>query len=292
MALCKKPFKMNGSPLEFGCGQCMPCRVNKSSLWTNRLLLESLLHAGSTFATLTYSDEFLPKSGSVSRREMQLFIKRVIKHAGRPVRYYYVGEYGDESFRPHYHVILFGLDCYDPQTRNILEKSWTDKKTKKLKGFIDIGDVNPHTCAYTVGYVTKKMTKKGDPRLGGLAPEFAQPSLRPGIGADAMKCVARAMNIRTETGDVVTKLVIGKKEFFLGRYLSDKLRKEANVNIQEVKELNLFNFTSELFKLQKDYESFAKDPTKSWFQNKKEIKKQRLLNFDARTKLFKKGKKL
>ena len=44
----------------FGCGQCLPCRVNKRRLWTNRIMLESMCHDDNAFVTLTYNDDNIP----------------------------------------------------------------------------------------------------------------------------------------------------------------------------------------------------------------------------------------
>ena len=58
------------------------------------------MHESSQFITLTYAPENYPKNGSVSPREMQLFLKR-LRRLVEPVqlRYYLVGEYGDHTQR-------------------------------------------------------------------------------------------------------------------------------------------------------------------------------------------------
>lgn len=282
--LCKKPFRQNGSPIEFGCGQCLPCRVNKSRLWSTRIVLESLNYAYSSFITLTYNDENLPKDGSLSIRDYQLFLKKLRNYSGKKIRYYFVGEYG-ESGRAHYHAIIFNLDPYDPRTSDLVSKCWS-------KGFVQIGDVTPQSASYVCGYVVKKWTKKLDPRLNGRHPEFGRMSLKPGIGATAIRAISESMEVRTETGDVVTQLKIGNKVIPLGRYLTQKLREACNVNLEEVKAINLFNYSSELYRLQKLYEENQKEEKKTWYQHKKETKNQRLLNFENSQKLFKKEKKL
>lgn len=219
--LCKNPFVRGITP--FPCGQCMPCRLNRRRLWTHRLLLESRLHEYSSFWTLTYSDEHLPVDQSVSPRESQLWLKRLRSLSpDRQIRYYLVGEYGDETNRPHYHAALFGVHRSETEW---LEASWKF-------GHVYGGDLNQQSAAYIAGYVTKKMTDVDDPRLNGRHPEFARMSLRPGIGAGAMPVLADALNdsagaaLVASSGDVPMSLQHGRASLPLGRYLRRKLRDE------------------------------------------------------------------
>ena len=64
--------------------------------------------------TLTYDTKFLPPGGSVSLRDVQLFMKRLRK-AKEPskLRFFLGAEYGDENRRPHYHAILFNCGFSD-----------------------------------------------------------------------------------------------------------------------------------------------------------------------------------
>lgn len=171
--MCKKPFVKGISP--FPCGQCLPCRLNRRRLWTHRLLLEQHSHEFSSFATLTYSDDALPAGNTLVPKHTQDWLKRLRALLGpaRPLRYYLVGEYGDESQRPHYHAALFGLSHLEGE---LLRTSWGH-------GHIQLGTLTKESAQYIAGYVTKKMTAPDDPRLQGRHPEFARMSLRPGIGA-------------------------------------------------------------------------------------------------------------
>lgn len=218
--MCIQPIKRDGA--EFGCGRCMPCRINRQRLWTARLVLESLLHAESVFATLTYSKEGLPNPPQVLVEHGQLFV-RALRDAGYSFRYYFVGEYGDKRKRPHYHAILFGLGM---QHLPAIIKAWPH-------GYVKLGTCTPASCAYVAQYVTKKMTKAGDPRLGGLNPEFARMSLKPGLGADAMPryagLVVKENALLEETKDVPAAIRLAGKEYPIGRYLRDKLREAVGM---------------------------------------------------------------
>lgn len=220
-----------------GCGQCLPCRINKRRLWTFRIFLETQMHDDSSFVTLTYDQGHLPQDGTVDPRETRDWIKR-IREAVRPrkIRYFLVGEYGDRTQRPHYHVALFGYrSCVRGRTEHRLARCCQQcdlvRETWK-RGGIDVGSVNMESAGYIGGYVTKKMTKKTDDRLNGRHPEFARMSLKPGIGAEAMDKVKEvcqnAINkgMLDRDGDVPYSLNLGRGAFPLGRYLRRKLREK------------------------------------------------------------------
>ena len=74
--------------MEYGCGQCMPCRINRRRLWTSRLVLESALHVSNLFVTLTYANDFGPINWSLTPRHITLWLKRLRKMLGYEVRYF------------------------------------------------------------------------------------------------------------------------------------------------------------------------------------------------------------
>lgn len=220
--LCRKPFRQGLQ--EYGCGQCHPCRLNRRRLWTHRLLLEANLHEFACVATLTYSDDFLPPGQTLVPRHMQLFLKRLRRLLGpaRPIRFFGVGEYGEQTGRPHYHLALYGLAHIE---QALIQSVWQ-------YGGIHLMPLNLETAQYLCGYVVQKMTAKDDPRLNGRHPEFARMSLRPGIGAGAVPAIADALNDKhgaasiASVGDVPGALMHGRRQLPLGRYLRRKLREE------------------------------------------------------------------
>lgn len=213
----------------YGCGQCLPCRINKRREWTHRIIIESHLHEHASFVTLTYSDDHLPECNSLQPRDTRNFLKRLRKASLHPIRYFIVGEYGELTHRPHYHGALYGVrPCENGvthpkrccETCSNLERLWGH-------GRIYVGRLEPDSAAYIAGYTVKKMTRKDDPRLDGRHPEFARMSLKPGIGADYMDEVASTVlqyNIIETHGDVPGVLQHGKKKYPLGRYLKKRLR--------------------------------------------------------------------
>lgn len=220
--MCKKPYVKGITP--YPCGQCLPCRFNRRRLWTHRLLLEQQCHEFSSFWTLTYDDQHVPLDGSLNPKHTELWLKRLRRALGptRPLRFYLVGEYGDETQRPHYHPALFGLSHLESE---LVLETWS-------MGYVYGGTLTLESAQYIAGYVTKKMTAADDPRLAGRHPEFARMSTRPGLGAlvvpqlaDALSDHAGAMSIARD-GDVPTSLNHGRKSLPLGRYLRSKLREQ------------------------------------------------------------------
>lgn len=176
---------------------------------------ELRFHELSSFITLTYSEENLPKSGSLDVKVFQDFMKRFRKAIEpRKIRFFHAGEYGEKRGRPHYHAIIFGesfscgrcvhtlpLKCvycgaykFDRSPRG--DVTWLSPALDELWGFglARIGAVTFESAAYVARYCTKKIT---GPRAGAhyericeatgeifsLKPEYATMSRRPGIGA-------------------------------------------------------------------------------------------------------------
>jgi len=202
-------------------------------------MLEAGLYTDNTFFTLTYRDEHLPEDLSLHPRHAQLFLKRLRKLL-EPfrIRYFLVGEYGETTFRPHYHDALFNYPaCQHGECRitprrarccvpcNTIADAWP-------YGRIHTGSLNLHTAAYIAGYVTKKLTEEDLNSLGERHPEFTRMSLRPGIGADAIHDIASTHlehNIVETQGDVVSALRANGKTLPLGRYLTRRLRRYVGI---------------------------------------------------------------
>lgn len=206
------------------CGQCIGCRLDRSRDWANRCMLELQYHRSAYFVTLTYNDEHVPRSYysdpetgeafeslTLVPRDLQLFFKRLRKKVGK-IRYFACGEYGDQTMRPHYHAIIFGLELYDliPWSRNelgqqyyrspFLEEVWSIRKAPTRHGSVNIlcadpeyffepighvcvAEVSWETCAYVARYCTKKLTGPMAQFYSNLSiePPFCRMSRKPGI---------------------------------------------------------------------------------------------------------------
>lgn len=205
-----------------------------------RQFLESTQHDNNCFVTLTYDDRSIPGNWALSPRDLQLFIKRLraALHP-MPIRYFAVGEYGDTSRRPHYHLSVFGVSGYMLVNDKPLVIEAYPRGIKRVvggiihecwgNGLVDVQEFNHVTAAYVAGYTTKKVNDYVNKRVWNY-PEFMRSSNRPGLGVVAMEHIARILlNTYTnwETGDVPTILSIGEKRIPLGRYLLKVLRQKV-----------------------------------------------------------------
>lgn len=183
-----------GISFQLPCGRCVGCRLERSRQWAVRCVHESKLHVHNCFLTLTYDNDHLPDDGSLVKRHLQLFMKRLRKKFGNGIRFYACGEYGADFGRPHYHVLLFGLDFPDKvfhKKSKSGERLYTSEVVRALWPFGAniIGDVTFDSCRYVAGYVVDKITgDKADEHYLSpdgvlLLPEFSLMSRRPGIGA-------------------------------------------------------------------------------------------------------------
>lgn len=174
--------------LHLPCGRCIGCRKDRAKAWALRCTLEDQAHLHTAFTTLTYDDAHLPPT--LQRNHLQLFLKRLRKYAaGRTIRFFASGEYGEQYHRPHYHAILFGLDGKPSATDcELVQRAWPHGHTRTEP-------CTPARINYIAGYVAKKIGDdhapahdRVDPTTGEVyryQPPFIQMSRRPGIGGHA-----------------------------------------------------------------------------------------------------------
>jgi hypothetical protein len=168
MAACENPnvvWDQKPSPgypgrkQQVPCGTCILCRVEQTRQNAVLILHEAKQHEEACMATFTYNDEELPTNGSLDYRDLQLMWKRLRK-AGHQFRYFAVGEYGEQTNRPHYHACIFGKAWKDDQ---IIVKTdpleWISPELDKAWG-LGACRINPlsfTTAAYAASYVQKKL---------------------------------------------------------------------------------------------------------------------------------------
>lgn len=196
-------YRVSYDYITIPCGQCLECRFQYARQWADRCILELQSHPSSYFLTLTYDNQHIEHlknadgALSLKKRDLQLFHKKLnrylsLKSGGYSnFRYFACGEYGDNTFRPHYHDIVFGLVLDDLvfyrrselghiyYNSPFLEKVWG-------YGHVIVGEVTWESCAYTARYVTKKQkgfSKNLYEKLG-VEPEFLIMSRRPGIARE------------------------------------------------------------------------------------------------------------
>jgi len=303
--LCEKPFIKAGAA--YRCGHCKPCRYNRRRTWMHRIMLEGFLHADKAFVTLTYSDDSLvfdwrTRRAILVQKHMQDWLKRFrLQIEPVRVRFYGVGEYGDRTERPHFHVILFGFPtCIRGRTKrefNSTRPNWRECcPVCRLvgdswgKGDVDLGTVTRDSASYCANYTVKKMTSEDDSRLKGRPPEFCRMSLRPGIGADAMWDVASdlmASQFDRFMVDVPTSIGYGNLQLPIGRYLRRKLRRYVGRD-EKVPEEVLQSMAEELRPLREA----AFNSSRSFAQALVSESDGKRINFEARSKLFSERKTL
>lgn len=165
-------------PLEAPCGVCVGCRTSRALGWATRARFELEDHKHAHFVTLTYTDDTLP-GPSLKWEDLRNFWKSLRKH--QSVRYLACGEYGEQTNRPHFHAVIFGLHLVDlvPWDHRQKVSAWLDK----VWGFgqVFVGEANPATAAYTAGYTAKKL--RGISTPAGLEPEDIRVSTKPALGS-------------------------------------------------------------------------------------------------------------
>lgn len=249
----------------------MPCRINKSHQWVGRLLMESMEHPCCCFVTLTFDEEHLPAGGYLEKRELQLFIKRLReKFSPTKIRYFAVGEYGDQTWRPHYHLILFGVS---PTEHQVIQSCWN-------LGFIQVGTAESASMQYITGYVLKKLTKITNPALKGKPPEFATMSKKPGIGFGVVDRIKTAFTtgpgstILQESIPTLTQIRVHGKKYPLGRYLREKTMDALGLSADQRENLRIAAMVStserkDVYPSIKAYESERKARVQQQSYNRK-----------------------
>lgn len=232
---CFFPFKKKDDPTPLPCGKCPYCIQKRINGWIFRLQEHAKDADSVVFLTLTYNNEHVPISTNgfmtLQKTDVQKFLKRLRKLSGqgnhtpveKRIKYYFVGEYGTKTHRPHYHAIIFNCD------KKQIETAW------KLDG-VEIGDVwlgtvTTNSIAYTLKYINKFKHKKRHERDDRHA-EFA--IISKGIGK---RYVQRSENVRLHKSDL-TRLYIQKQDghkIALPRYYKDKIyTDEEKVQIQGI----------------------------------------------------------
>lgn len=163
---CISPSVVNKGSSAFlsPCGKCSQCIASKVSAYTflfQKEMLKPIYKAsGSSFITLTYSNQTLPISSAgaltLCKSDLQRFFKRLRINFFRsgydvPLKYIAAGEYGSSSVlpRPHYHICLLG--AAPAVAESATRSAWSN-------GYGGLIDVKPLRLS-GVGYVCKYLSK-------------------------------------------------------------------------------------------------------------------------------------
>lgn len=180
------------------------------------------------FVTLTYATKFVPISPAgfltLNKKHVQNFFKRLRFNTGvTNLKYYAVGEYGSENFRPHYHALIFNL----PSEFDVIN-AWVEDKRKteqtEALGDCHFGTVTGASVGYTLKYISKPRiipVHRNDDRL----PEFALQSK--GLGS---KYLTEASH-QWHHDDLLNRMHIvieGGVKISMPRYFKNKIYTDAD----------------------------------------------------------------
>lgn len=282
------------------CGHCWACRLNYSAQWATRLMYECQKSEHNYFVTLTYDDEHLPIAdkidmtypdgtiketyqnygdeiqceGTVYEEHMKKFLHDLRQYLDRKypsqydenglkingMKYFYCGEYGEQTHRPHYHIIL--LNCpldlsqfYDTHIDERFKEHWKSKEIEHYwpYGMIDIASAEWSSCAYVARYCMKKLHEKNNEEYAKECkmPEFVRMSK--GIGKDYYQANKKKIY---EHDEVIMRTVKGNIGAFKPPKAWDKMFKEEFPEEWEkihLKRKKCAERSSELEKSKSDY---------------------------------------
>lgn len=184
------------------CGQCRQCRINRRAAWAARIELELLAHSANSFLTLTYADA----PASTVKRDVQLFLKSLRKSLAtapseaiggwRGLRYFCSAELGGRFGRPHYHLVLFGVEA-TPKMEELCLKAWK-------RGYVKLLPVRPGAAEYVCKYILKRMQSE-ESLQGEDRASWALMSRRPGIGRRTLEDLA----VKVDTAGILSSSSLG-----------------------------------------------------------------------------------
>lgn len=154
----KTPFTNLFADCYVPCGKCLFCRIKLARDRFSRILFESFYNLKMMWCTLTYSEDNVWRHAVTGKLEhnyshFQNFMKRLRVALSRKnfkdrISYVCVSEYGSSfTCRPHFHVIIFGLD--NQYARDVF-RAWS-------KGHVHFGYITSESIGYTANYCLKDM---------------------------------------------------------------------------------------------------------------------------------------
>jgi len=254
MAECMTPRTINrDNPQLVPCGKCPACAARNISQWSFRLVQEMRVSTSAKFITLTYDTTHVPITPSgrltLNPTDVRNFFKRLRKaHVHSRIKYFAVGEYGGNTKRPHYHIILLNANI------ELIQKAWPF-------GQVNYGDergVNEASIGYCLKYI-HKTCKIGKATTDDRVPSFSRMSK--GLGLNYLTGAIRAWHHADPLNRMYCNLLDGKK-ISMPRYYKLKLYEESLR--QEIGEATL-----ERIRLEKEKEILSIDYHQAW-RNRRE----------------------
>ncbi len=207
------------------CGKCTYCRIQRAAQWTVRLMHEYSTSFAATFVTLTYEDEYLPmieNEGmlypSLEPAHLTNFIKSLRQTTKNKIKYFASGEYGDETHRPHYHIILFNYPVRSSAPRREIDDIWNYGSTHS-------GTVTYESCRYVAGYVQKKWY--GNPQDSPYYPAYP-PFGRQSQGLGLAFARKNEQQLLRNAGTTIQGKPIGLPRYYLKKLIGDDQKKRSD----------------------------------------------------------------
>lgn len=166
---CLNPITLKNG-LTVPCGKCPCCLEARRDDWSVRLQLHCYGYTNMPlFVTLTYDDKHLPfdETGLVSlkRSDVSLFIKRLKDKYdlyNTDFSNFGCGEYGDTFGRPHYHVLMFGLDDFYRKWLRDSHSVENEFADVWQNGLVDVKQAEWSGIHYVTKYTLKQLTDEYD----------------------------------------------------------------------------------------------------------------------------------
>lgn len=149
---------------------------------------------------------------TLNKKDPQKFLKRLRKINKEKIKYYSAGEYGGQTMRPHYHMIIFNAEIQN------IEDTWR-------LGTIHYGTVQPGSIQYVLKYLCKDKKiplHKNDDRV----PEFSHMSK--GLGLNYLTPQIRKYHQNLQNNFLT---VPDGYKVAMPRYYKEKLFTEIQKNI-------------------------------------------------------------
>ena len=148
--MCVRPIKVG--KYEVPCGRCYECQSMRRSEWAFRMQYETMVNSNAYFLTLTYDDDNLTEQDMrtglhyANRKHIQDFIRELRRVYS--LRYFGVHEYGSQTKRNHYHLIIWLVGTDDNLELAMIQKLWKF-------GFIEKAMLNTARIHYCTKYLNK-----------------------------------------------------------------------------------------------------------------------------------------
>jgi len=211
---CQRPEVLNqpdrGGRMVIPCGYCLGCESKWRKGWVLRMVLERQSNVHAYFLTLTYDPSSVPEK--LAYEDISGFLKRLRTNTQCTVRFFSVGEYGGQTKRPHWHMILFSPDLQMPLGLTSIPE-WPH-------GGCLVAAAEPASMAYVAGYSMKKRLEEIEVRM----------SRRPGLGLQRGCEVAQELCRQQKEIEVFPSVLrVGKHLYPMHRKLRDVMQ-EAYLN--------------------------------------------------------------